>query len=76
MYIIAIAWLYIFILLSLTSSNATKGILIFLLGGLAPIALFLSLAAMSSHRKKASAPEAGNGDSAEGNDRAESRGDQ
>lgn len=43
MYIIAIAWLYVIILMAATESNLTAGILTFVLYGTAPLALFLWL---------------------------------
>lgn len=43
MYIIAIAWLYVIILMAATESNLTAGILTLVLYGVAPLALFLWL---------------------------------
>jgi hypothetical protein len=40
MYIVAIAWLFVTILMALTESSVTAGLLTFLLYGLAPLLLF------------------------------------
>jgi hypothetical protein len=45
MHIIAIGWLYVTLMVALTESNLTAGVLSFLFYGLAPTALFLWLAA-------------------------------
>jgi biotin transporter BioY len=43
MYIIAIAWLYVTLLMAATEASFVGGVLTFLLYGLAPLALFLAL---------------------------------
>ena len=43
MYIIAIAWIYVTLLMALTETNVTAGILTFALYGLVPLALLLWL---------------------------------
>ena len=43
MHIVAIAWIYVTLLMAVTESNITAGILTFVLYGLAPLALFLWL---------------------------------
>jgi hypothetical protein len=43
MYIVAIAWLYVTILMAATEPSLVGGILTFLLYGLGPLALFLYL---------------------------------
>jgi Zn-dependent protease with chaperone function len=41
MYIVAIGWIYVTLLMALTESNITAGILTFALYGLLPLSLFL-----------------------------------
>ena len=41
MYIVAIAWIYVTLLMALTEPNITAGVLTFSVYGLAPLALFL-----------------------------------
>lgn len=53
MYIVAIAWLYIIALLSLTRSTVTGGILTAIFFGLLPLALCVCLLNMSARNKKA-----------------------
>ena len=43
MYIVAIAWLYVAVLMALTETSVVGGILTFLFYGLMPLALFLWL---------------------------------
>ncbi len=57
MYVIAIAWLYITVLMAATEPNITAGILTFALYGLAPLALFLWLFG-TPQRRRQSAREA------------------
>jgi hypothetical protein len=51
MYIIAIGWLYVTLLMALTESNLTAGVLTLLLYGLAPLALFLWLFGTPARRR-------------------------
>ena len=44
MYIVAIGWLWVVLMMSLTETSVTAGILTFFFYGLAPLALFLWLA--------------------------------
>lgn len=43
MYVIAIGWLYVTLLMAATEANLTAGVLTFAVYGLAPLALFLWL---------------------------------
>ena len=43
MYVIAIGWLYVTLLMAATEANLTAGVLTFVLYGAAPLALFLWL---------------------------------
>jgi biotin transporter BioY len=43
MYVIAIGWLYVTVLMAATEENITAGVLTFVLYGIAPLALFLWL---------------------------------
>jgi membrane protein implicated in regulation of membrane protease activity len=52
MYIVAIAWLYVTVLMALTETNVTAGILTFLLYGLAPLALLMWLAGYPARRRR------------------------
>ena len=58
MYIIAIGWLYVTLLVSLTEGSIFAGILSFAFYGLAPTALLLWLTGGSARRKKRSDAEA------------------
>jgi len=53
MYIIAIAWLYVTVLMAATEPNITAGILTFTLYGAAPLALFLWLFGTPQRRRAA-----------------------
>ena len=55
MYIVAIAWLFVTILMALTERSVTAGLLTFLLYGLAPLALFWWLVATPRRRARAAA---------------------
>jgi len=52
MYIVAIAWIYVTLLMALTESNITAGILTFTLYGLAPLALLLWLLGVPERRRR------------------------
>jgi hypothetical protein len=52
MYIVAIAWIYVTLLMALTESNITAGILTFALYGLMPLALLLWLFGSPMRRRK------------------------
>ena len=51
MYIIAIGWLYIALLMAATESNLTAGLLTFLIYGAAPLALLLWLLGTPQRRR-------------------------
>ena len=55
MYIIAIGWLYVTLLVALTESSIFAGILSFVFYGLAPTALLLWLSASPSRRRRSNA---------------------
>jgi hypothetical protein len=52
MYIVAIGWLYVTVLMALTETNITAGILTFLLYGLVPLALLLWLLGTPERRRR------------------------
>lgn len=52
MYIVAIGWLWVVLMMALTESGVTAGILTFLFYGLAPLALFLWLAGTPARRRR------------------------
>lgn len=51
MYIVAIAWLYVALMMALTASSLAAGTLNFVFYGLAPCALFLWLAGTPQRRR-------------------------
>jgi hypothetical protein len=50
-YIIAIAWLYVVVLMSFTEASVIAGIVTFVLYGLAPLSLFLWLFGTPQRRR-------------------------
>lgn len=52
MYVIAIAWLYVTILMAATEANLTAGVLTFSFYGLAPLTLFLWLFTTPQRRRR------------------------
>jgi membrane protein implicated in regulation of membrane protease activity len=52
MYIVAIAWIYVTLLMALTETNVTAGILTFALYGLLPLALLLWLFGSPIRRRR------------------------
>jgi hypothetical protein len=58
MYIVAIGWIYVTLLMALTEPNLIAGILTFGLYGLAPLALFLWLFGTPQRRRNQRAREA------------------
>jgi hypothetical protein len=52
MYIVAIAWIYVTLLMALTETNVTAGILTFALYGLAPLSLTLWLMGVPERRRR------------------------
>jgi ABC-type transport system involved in cytochrome c biogenesis permease subunit len=51
MYIVAIAWLYVTVLMALTESSVVAGLATFFFYGLVPLALFLWLAGTPQRRR-------------------------
>ena len=62
MYIIAIAWLYVVLLVAAADTAVIGGILTFVFGGLAPLALFLWLFGTPARRRRPAPPRAGDDD--------------
>lgn len=54
MYIVAIGWLWVVLMMALTETSVTAGILTFLFYGLAPLALFLWLVGTPARRRRLS----------------------
>jgi hypothetical protein len=59
MYIVAIGWIYVTLLMAVTETNITAAILTFCLYGLAPLALILWLFG-TPHRRRLARRRAGN----------------
>lgn len=57
MYIVAIAWLYVTLLMALAETGIVAGVLTFLFYGLLPLALLLWLAGTPARRRRRSAGE-------------------
>lgn len=51
MHIVALAWLYVTLMMAITEKNLTAGVLTFVLYGLAPCALLLWLAGTQRRRR-------------------------
>jgi biotin transporter BioY len=51
MYIVAIAWLYVVLMMALTERSIVAGIATFLMDGLAPLALFLYVVGTPQRRR-------------------------
>ena len=58
MYVIAIAWLYVTVLMAATEPNLTAGVLTFVCYGLLPLSLLLWLFGTPQRRRQAQAREA------------------
>lgn len=58
MYIVAIGWLYVTLMMALAEPGIIAGVLTFTLYGLAPLALFLWVVGTPARRRRASAKEA------------------
>jgi hypothetical protein len=54
MYIVAIAWLWVVLMMALTETGIIAGLLTFFFYGLAPLALFLWLAGTPARRRRRS----------------------
>ncbi len=74
MYVLAIAWLYVVIVVAVANPTVVGGVLTFLFAGIGPLALFLWLVGTPARHRSAArrATDAGTGT----NDRAESGQDQ
>ena len=57
MYIIAIGWIYVTLLMAMTEANMVAGVLTFCFYGLAPLALFLWLFGTPQRRRNQHAEE-------------------
>ena len=57
MYVIAIAWLYVTVLMAATEPNLTAGVLTFVCYGLLPLSLLLWLFGAPQRRRQARAAE-------------------
>lgn len=57
MYIVAIAWLYVVLMVSITQPSPLKGVVTFLGAGLLPLALFLWLVGTPQRRRNRAAEE-------------------
>ena len=53
MYIVAIAWIYVVLMMSITEQSVTAGIMTFIFYGLAPLALFLWIFGTPARRRAA-----------------------
>jgi len=58
MYIVAIAWLYVVLMMSLTEQSWIAGISTFILYGLAPLSLFLWIVGSPARKRRRRALEA------------------
>ena len=80
MHIVAIAWLYVTLMMAITEKNLTAGVLTVLFYGLAPCALFLWLAGTPRRRRAAqrrsSAADSAAGEIVNHPDAADTRPDQ
>ncbi len=74
MYLIAIAWMYVVLLVSIANTTVVGGVLTFLFAGLGPLALFLWIFGTPARRRAALLREAEATTST--NDRADSNPDQ
>jgi len=52
MYIVAIGWLFVVLMMALTETGITAGLLTFFFYGLAPLALFLWLVGTPARRRR------------------------
>ncbi len=57
MYIVAIGWLWVVLMMALTETSITAGFLTFFFYGLAPLALFLWLVGTPARRRRQSMPD-------------------
>ncbi|ABF08238.1 biotin transporter BioY [Cupriavidus metallidurans] len=59
MYIVAIGWLYVVLMMSITETNAVAGVATFLFYGLAPVAIVMYIMGTPGRRRRRKAREAG-----------------
>ncbi|PTD97409.1 hypothetical protein [Pseudothauera lacus] len=76
MYIIAIAWLYVAIIVAVANPSAVGGVLTFLFFGIGPLALYLWLFGTPARRRAAARRSMPASAQDRHNDRAESGADQ
>lgn len=57
MYIVAIAWLYVVLMMALTETSIIAGLMTFLWYGLAPLALFLWLVGTPARKRSMAAKQ-------------------
>jgi hypothetical protein len=62
MYVVAIAWLYVVLLMSLTERSVAAGVATFVLYGVAPLSLLLWLMGTPERRRRRSARSAADPD--------------
>lgn len=74
MYLIAIAWIYVVLLVSLANTTVVGGVLTFLFAGAGPLALFLWLFGTPQRRRNAARRSLNS--TASTNDRTDSKMDQ
>ena len=76
MYIIAIAWLYVTVLIAVTEPNVTAGVISFLFYGLLPCALLLWLGGSKARRRRRKTQELLADQRANHDDRSDAKPDQ
>ena len=59
MYIVAIGWLYVVLMMSITETSAVAGVATFLFYGLAPVSIVLYIMGTPGRRRRRKAREAG-----------------
>jgi hypothetical protein len=57
MYIVAIAWIYVVFMMSITEQSATAGVMTFLLYGVFPLSIILYLMGMPERKRRRRAAE-------------------
>lgn len=62
MYLVAIAWLYVALLVAIADTTVVGGVLTFVFFGLGPLALFMWLMGTPARRRRQRAREAGPGE--------------
>ncbi len=59
MYIVAIGWLYVVLMMSITETSAVAGVATFLFYGLAPVSIVMYIMGTPGRRRRRKAREAG-----------------